>query len=111
MSKTIRGTAWLVICLLVVAFAGMATPVFADEPTDVIRNYTVTVDVNEDATLNIYYHLEWEVLESDGIGPVTWLKIGIPNGAYTDYKALSDNIVALYPESDGGTHVKHIDSA
>ena len=62
-------------------FAGVllfATPVMAD--TDEILNYTITVDVNDDATLNLNYHIDWKVLDSgSGIGPLTWMKIGIPN--------------------------------
>ena len=55
-----------------------AVPVFAD--TDEILNYTITVDVNKDATLNLNYHIDWKVLDSgSGVGPLTWMKIGIPN--------------------------------
>ena len=52
--------------------------------TDEVVNYEITVDVNEDATLNMLYHIEWKVLDSDIYGPVTWLKIGIPNDYFVD---------------------------
>lgn len=111
-----KRAASLTLCLVLVSafcllggISGVAAPVFADEPTDIIRDYEVTVDVNEDATLNLNYHFEWEVLESDGIGPVSWLKIGIPNGAYRDYAALSENISEIYPYMDSGMHMMRLD--
>ena len=116
-TKSLRKIASLALCAVLVSafclFGGLcgslAEPSYADSPTDLIRDYEVTVDVNEDATLNISYHFEWEVLESDGIGPVSWLKIGIPNGAYTDYAALSENITNIYPYMDYGEHVMRLD--
>ena len=35
----------------------------AADPTDRIHDFTITVDVNEDASLNMTYHIEWEVLD------------------------------------------------
>ena len=31
-------------------------------PTDEILNFTITVDVNDDASLLMTYHIEWKVL-------------------------------------------------
>ena len=63
---------------LLIGIMMFAVPVFAD--TDEILNYTIDVDVNDDATLNLTYHIDWKVLDSgSGIGPLTWMKIGIPN--------------------------------
>ncbi|MBR6391205.1 MAG: zinc ribbon domain-containing protein [Lachnospiraceae bacterium] len=68
-----------------------ATPVMAD--TDEILNYTITVDVNDDATLNLNYHIDWKVLDSgSGIGPLTWMKIGIPNSHVISTKGLSSTV-------------------
>ncbi len=68
-----------------------AVPVFAD--TDEILNYTITVDVNKDATLNINYHIDWKVLDSgSGIGPLTWMKIGIPNKHVVSAVGKSDTV-------------------
>ncbi|MBO4762623.1 MAG: lipoprotein, partial [Lachnospiraceae bacterium] len=33
------------------------------QPTDEILDFTITVDVNDDATLNMLYHIEWKVLD------------------------------------------------
>lgn len=83
----------LALCLMVMALAFLLpTKALASAPTDLIHNYSIQVDVNQDGTLNMIYSIEWEVLESDGIGPVSWVEIGIPNRHYLSYEALSDNI-------------------
>ncbi|MCR5324055.1 MAG: zinc ribbon domain-containing protein [Lachnospiraceae bacterium] len=63
----------------------------AAKATDEIIKYTVTVDVNDDATLNMLYHIEWKVLD-DSIGTVSWLHIGIPNSHYISCDPISNNI-------------------
>jgi hypothetical protein len=63
----------------------------AKNPTDEILDYVITIDVNEDASLNMYYHIEWKVLEDD-IGALEWVKIGIPNDHYVSCTPASDNI-------------------
>jgi len=75
-----------------IAVLFMSGGVYAAAPTDEILNYIVSVDVNDDASLNIYYHIEWEVLESDSAGPLSWVKIGIPNKHHNRVTALSDTI-------------------
>ncbi len=85
----------LVAVVLAAVLMCSSVSVFADSPTDEILNYEITIDVNEDATLNMHYHLEWKVLESDGIGPVSWVTVGIPNSHYIDYIAASDNIESI----------------
>ena len=76
---------------LLIGIMMFAVPVFAD--TDEILNYTITVDVNDDATLNLKYHIDWKVLDSgSGIGPLTWMKIGIPNSHVIETKGLSDTV-------------------
>ncbi len=85
-----------------------AVPVSAD--TDEILNYTITVDVNKDATLNLNYHIDWKVLDSgSGIGPLSWMKIGIPNShvistqpvsSTVDHINRSGNYVEVYLDRD-----------
>jgi len=90
---------------LLVILAIIKTPVYASSPTDEITNYTITVDVNDDATLNIYYHIEWLVLE-DSIGPLEWVKIGIPNRHTVRYEALSDSIKKISTMSSNGYYMR-----
>lgn len=42
---------------------------------DEILSYTIWVNVNDDATLNMHYHIVWKVLDSTTDGPLTWVKI------------------------------------
>ena len=69
-------------------------------PTDEIIKYDIVVDVNEDATLTMQYHLEWKVLD-DSIGAVDWVDIGIPNDHNISCRSLGDNIKNLYTTSNG----------
>ena len=76
---------------LLIGIMMFAVPVFAD--TDEILNYTIAIDVNDDATLNINYHIDWKVLDSgSGVGPLTWMKIGIPNSHVIETKGLSSTV-------------------
>lgn len=85
--------------VLVAAVAFPVTGVKA-KPTDEILNYTITVDVNDDATLNMLYHIEWKVLD-DSIGDLDWVQIGIPNANYRSCTAVSDNIKNTQVKSSG----------
>ena len=79
------------IVSLLIGIMMFAVPVFAD--TDEILDYTIGVEVNDDATLNLYYHIDWKVLDSgSGIGPLTWMKIGIPNSHVIKTEGLSKTV-------------------
>lgn len=93
--------------VVVVATVTYAIPkeVKASDHLDEILNYEITVDVNEDATLNMTYHVEWKVLDSDSEGPLSWARIGIPNNHILDYVALSDNIESMDIVYNGGYYM------
>ena len=75
----------------------------ASGPTDEILNYDITIDVNDDATLSMYYHIDWKVLQSGGdLGPVTWVNVGIPNSHCENLKAQSDSISRITMDRSGG---------
>lgn len=79
---------------------------YAAKATDEITNYEIVVTPNEeDATLDILYNIDWKVLESDGVGPVSWVKVGIPNSHYGEYEGLTDNISTLFPSMSDGTYM------
>ena len=66
------------------------TNCYAD--TDVINDYTLKVNPRTDGTLDIYYHIEWKVLDDSEVGPLTDLYIGIPNEHVDSIVGLSKNI-------------------
>ena len=77
--------ALLVLCAVLTATAASAAP------TDEILNFTITVDVNEDASLQMTYHIDWKVLD-DSIGALDWIDLGVPNSYHENLTPLSDTI-------------------
>ena len=74
---------------------------------DEILNYTITVDVNEDATLHMVYRIDWKVLNSTKEGPLSWVLIGVPNSHCKDIKARSSTIKKIkYTTDRGGSFVR-----
>ena len=92
------------LCLICMFFVGISDVVYASEPTDKINDYTIEVTPQKDGTLDIIYHIEWEVLESDKAGELEWVKIGLPNKHYTNLKPLSDTIDHITTNNSGGTY-------
>ena len=101
----IKGLAALFIFCMILCFPFMGMKAKAAD-LDEILNYTITVEVNPDATLHINYHVEWKVLDSLTEGPLTWVKIGIPNMHCTHLKALSENIRSIAFYEDRGYFAK-----
>ena len=97
--------------LLPVLFAVLALAFFLPsrakaKDLDEIVDYTIAVNINEDATADMVYHIDWKVLDSTSDGPLSWVKIGIPNKHCSDIKALSSNIKDIHYTSNGGTYVE-----
>ena len=84
----------------------LTVPAKASTPTDEILNYTVTCDIMDNATVGINYHIEWLVLEDDGVGPLEWVKVGIPNSHTIDYEKRSSTIDSLSEMTDGGYYMR-----
>ncbi len=82
---------------------------YASGPTDEIEEYNMTIDVLDDGTVSIDYHIDWLVLDSDELGPVEWLQIGIPNNHYISMTALSDNISSIDYSSDSYGYYARVD--
>ena len=99
----------LLAALFALAFA-LALPVSTAwaEPGDLdeIVDYTITVDVNEDATLNMVYHIDWKVLDSTSEGPLTWVQIGIPNNHCRSFVGLTDSIKEISYSTAGGSYAR-----
>ena len=84
--------------LLALVFAlvlPISTAWAASSDLDEIVDYTITVDVNDDATLTMAYHVEWKVLDSKSEGPLSWVRIGIPNTHYVSMQAQSNTIKSI----------------
>lgn len=78
---------------------------FAKE-LDQINKYYVTVDPRKDGTLDMVYHIEWKVLDSTKEGPLSWVKIGIPNSNVDSIKSLSNTIKSIKYYESSGSYVR-----
>lgn len=98
----------LLAALIAVALA-LAMPfsaAWAAGDLDEIVDYRIAVDVNDDATLNMTYHIDWKVLDSTSEGPLTWVRVGIPNKHHGSLEALSSSIESIKYDSSGGSFAR-----
>ena len=79
--KTVRNTVKTLLMAVVLLFALLLPAAKAQaSPTDEILNFTIQVDVNEDASLMMTYHIEWKVLyDGGGKEKLEWVDLGVPN--------------------------------
>ena len=96
-----------VFCLIMSAPLAMTAK--AADATDEIEHFLITVDVQEDASLLMTYHIDWKVLDDVQYGPLTWVDIGVPNRNHTDVTAISDNIDHI--EDKGNTLAIYFDQS
>ena len=82
-------------------------PAKAAGPTDEIEHFLITVDVQEDASLLMTYHIDWKVLDDVEYGPLTWVNIGVPNKNHSDVTPLSGTIDRI--EDKGSTLEVYLD--
>ena len=61
-------------------------------PIDEIETYTITVSVNDSGSMNVSYLITWKVLDDQKEGPLTWVKVGVPNGDVNSIKATTDTV-------------------
>ena len=87
-NKTVNYVLLAAVSLLLLLCPGISARA---EATDEIKNFTITVDVNEDASLQMAYHIDWEVLD-DSIGALEWIDLGVPNRNHVNITPLSKTI-------------------
>lgn len=102
-SMTKRLMSILFIVMVVFSLCSFAS---ADKVLDEIQNYVVKVEMRSDGTMDINYHIEWKVLDDTSEGPLSWVKIGIPNSHVDEIVASTDNIKEIRYYSDGGSFVR-----
>ena len=68
---------------------------------DRIDSYVITVDPNfTDGSLDIRIDITWTVLNDTSEGPLSWVKIGIPNFHAENITALTSTIRKIKYSSD-----------
>ncbi len=102
--KLRKATMILLLCLALTV--PMLTLSAGAKDLDEILSYQITADVNEDATVDMVYHIEWLVLDSTSEGPLSWVEIGIPNSHCRYLKGLSPAVRKISFTSGGGSYVR-----
>ena len=93
------------LALILVLLCLLPVSAFAKD-LDEIQNYGVSVQLREDGTADLTYHVDWLVLDDKAEGPLEWVKIGIPNQHADSFAAISQNIKKIGYLSDGGSYAK-----
>ncbi len=93
------------LALMMVLLCLLPVSAFAKD-LDEIQNYGVSVQLREDGTADLTYHVDWLVLDDKAEGPLEWVKIGIPNKHADSFSAISQNIKKISYLSDGGSYAK-----
>ena len=105
--KTFYKKLFIFVALIVLVFMQTEITSFAAGNLDEIEDYTITINVREDGTLDIKYEVKWKVLsDKKGSEPVTWVKVGIPNSHVDTIEAITDNIKETKYYSSGGDFVR-----
>ena len=74
---------------------------------DVIEDYIVTVEPDfHDGTLKIDVVLNWKVLDDKTDGPLSWIKVGVPNFHVEALKAYTSNIKKIKYYEDDGAYIR-----
>ena len=103
--RRLKAKAILFITALFV-LTGLATTHTYAAAQDEIVDYEIGATVNEDATVNLVYHIEWKVLDSDSDGPLSWVRVGIPNNHISGVVGLTDNIRSISYDYDSGSYIR-----
>ena len=83
----------IILSILVLSIFISTKKAKALTPLDKILEYNITVTPNTDATLDMVYNIKWKVLNDSIDGPLTWVKIGVPNTYVSNIKNLSPDVV------------------
>lgn len=102
MKKKILGLFFIIISIVFILFIPKASAADLDE----IQNYTITVDMKQDGSMDLKYHIEWKVLDSVTEGPLEWVQIGVANKNVKNIKKLSDNIKKIKYNYNYGDYVR-----
>lgn len=91
-------TVLLAVILLIQIGITFAAFQFQPQPQDIIRQYDVTVEAQEDGSLDIFYHFVWEAVDTSE--ELTWIEIGMANGNYSVYPDSVSDTIQQYTKED-----------
>lgn len=96
----------IIISFLLFFFVLLISNICFAGDLDYIHDYTITVDPRTDGSLTMSYYLEWEVLDSTSEGPLTWIKIGIPNANIDGISTSSKDVKSIRYFEDNGDYIR-----
>ena len=96
------------LVLLVILFSSLFVNVKAKSQSylDRIDKYEIIIDANKDGTLDMEFNITWTVLDSTTDGPLSWIKIGIPNKYASNIQGTTSNISKISYYSDSGSYIR-----
>lgn len=89
-----------VILLLCVGMSALAAPL------DEIQNYIIHIIPEENGSLMMQFTLNWKVLDSETEGPLSWVRIGIPNRYADEIYPMTDRISNIRYDGENGDFVR-----
>lgn len=94
--------------LAVLFFSTKDNRLLAMANLDEIEEYTIRVEPDfQDGSLEMTYDVVWRVLDSDTEGPLTWVKIGIPNVYAADLEKTTDTVEKIkFLKGSGESYVR-----
>lgn len=102
--SSLHKIATLVIAVISLCFVFNLNSTWAAKPLDEILSYSITADVQDNATVDLTYDISWEVLDSTSEGPLEWVQIGLPNNHINDMVGLSDTVSRINSKNSGGSY-------
>ena len=92
-SKLIK--VFFVIVLTIISIFLISNKAYAKN-LDEIESFDITITPNKkDGSLDIVYKITWLVLDSTTEGPLTWVKIGMPNENFSNLAKVEGNIKSI----------------
>ena len=73
---------------------------------DQIEEYEIKISPRSDGTLDMLYHIRWRVLNDQKDGPLTWVKVGIPNSHIDEVISGTAGIKDIRYYSSDGDYVR-----
>ena len=85
----------LIIMLALISILLFSNNVYGKN-LDEIENYEITISPSKkDGSLDILYKITWKVLDSKSEGPLSWVKIGVPNEHFSNLSKVEGNIKSI----------------
>lgn len=92
------GKALLLVAVLLIQIVMVFAALRYDpQPQDIIRNYDVVIQPQEDGSLDLYYHFVWEAVDTSE--PLTWIEIGMANENFGIYPDSVSDTVSRYSKT------------